>query len=97
MVVADAGTNPDSVLPEAEHVIHAARWGISLLGVAMANWGKKGSAARVKTIEQHEHIDSEESDVSGISDISAVTLDGNLKACKLWIFLASPTRYWSTM
>lgn len=33
------------------------------------------SRTRVKTIEQHEDIDSEESDVYVISDISAVTLD----------------------
>ena len=44
VVIADASTNPDSVSPGAEHVIHAARWGISLLCVAVANWGKKGSA-----------------------------------------------------
>ena len=37
IAVADAGTNPDSVSPGAEHVIHAARWGISLLCVAVAN------------------------------------------------------------
>ena len=42
VVIADAGTNPDSVSLGAEHVIHAARWGISLLCVAVANWGNKG-------------------------------------------------------
>ena len=56
---------------------------------------------RVKTIEQHEDIDCDEIDVYVISDISAVTLDDSqlvtLKAFKLWIFLAFPTRYWSTM
>ena len=59
------------------------------------------SRTRVKTIEQHEDIDFEDSDVYVISDISAVTLDDpqlvTRKACKLWIFLEFPTRYWSTM
>ena len=36
---------------------------------------RKESRKRVKTIEQHEDIDSEESDVYVISDFSAVTLD----------------------
>ena len=38
---------------------------------------RKESRTRVKTIEQHEDIDSEESDVYVISDISAVTLDNS--------------------
>ena len=60
-------------------------------GRACNTWGKMGhfasvcrsgklrkervSRTRVKTIEQHEDIDSEESDVDVISDISAVMLD----------------------
>ena len=38
---------------------------------------RKEGRTRVKTIEQHEDIDSEESDVYVISDISAVTLDNS--------------------